>query len=63
MGRDIENPSNYEANYLNALMVSHPRELNKAKEQYYNDLLSTNGTLEVAWDWLQMTIDVAGPVP
>ncbi len=61
MGRDINNPSNYEANYLNALMVTHKKELGKAKGAYYDQLLSQHGSLQASWDFLQMNIGVNGP--
>jgi hypothetical protein len=61
MGRDINNPSNYESNYLNALMITHDQEVKDAKQKYYKDLLSVHGSLQGAWEFLQMTIDVAGP--
>jgi hypothetical protein len=61
MDRDIKNPSNYEANYLNALMTTHDYELYKAKNLYYQQLLFENGSLQGAWEFLQMTIDIAGP--
>jgi hypothetical protein len=61
MGRDINNPSNYEANYLNALMETHPIQVDKAKTQYYNDLMTAHGSLQATWDYLQMTMDAMGP--
>jgi hypothetical protein len=61
MNLDVANPSNYEANYLNALMATHPEQVNAAKNAYYEQLLFTNGSLQGAWEFLQMNIDVAGP--
>jgi hypothetical protein len=61
MGRDINNPSNFEANYINALMSTHPLQLYRAKTAYYDQLLSEHGSLSGAWEYLQMSIDVAGP--
>ena len=61
MGRDINNPSNYEANYLNALMETHEIQVDKAKTQYIQQLISQHGSLQAVWDYLQITMDAMGP--
>jgi hypothetical protein len=61
MGRDVNNPSNYEANYLNALMTTHPQQLKDAKDAYYEQLIFVHGSSLGAWEYLQMSIGVNGP--
>jgi hypothetical protein len=60
MGRDTNNSSNYEANYLNALMVTHEQQLTDAKEQYYLVLVSEHGSLQTAWDFLHIKVGPKG---
>jgi hypothetical protein len=60
MGRDVNNPSNYEANYLNALMTTHPQQVNDAKGAYYDQLMYQYGNSQGAWEFLQMSIGVNG---
>jgi hypothetical protein len=57
----LENPSNFEPNYVNALMITHQDELKMAKTRYYDSLKSIYTTPLTMWEFLQMEIGVAGP--
>ena len=59
---DTQNILNYEPNYLNALMSHHGSELSDAKTKYFDALMNQyDGSLEVIWDYLQITIGPRGP--
>ncbi|MGB8984207.1 MAG: hypothetical protein WCC12_20240 [Anaerolineales bacterium] len=58
---DTNNYNNYEANYLDAMMRENNQELDKAKADFYNDLIGFhNGDRLAAYEWILMTKEAIG---
>jgi hypothetical protein len=59
-GLDTSYFANYESNYLNALIVTHPASVDRIMDRYNQNLLDTYGSTIYALEFLQLSFKLAG---
>jgi RHS repeat-associated protein len=52
--------TNYEPNFLNAVMQTHPGEVSSSKQDYYDRLIAINGDAQAAYGWLLISKELIG---
>ena len=61
MRLDTDSVTNYEPNYLHAMMEAHPIELQLAKQNYYDALINVAGDEKAAYELWTLRDELTGP--